>query len=342
MTLELFAYIILCLLSLFFAYKEGKFSNMKSLSRKIFAFIIGATWFVIIRLSGFDIDINTYVEYLGNNIEILLIKDSFYFLREFVFWGIFIGGYIILQDKILILLSIDIIVLYFLIKTIINFRLPFYSFFLLLCFFPNLMGYENVYRQYIATILTLYAISIAYKNSFPIRKKEFKSYIFIIIAGLCHNVAFLFFPLLFLLKKRFKLGIFLSLIIFIALPMLSSSKSEGETGEVPVGFFLIITTILYIFYLIINSFRLTKTNIYFLSFVFILITESIIVLTGVASKRIVMFALNIILIFIIISLQRSRFSLISYRFFVLLLCFFMLAPTFLSNSSFQMLLTTNK
>jgi len=53
-------------------------------------------------------------------------------------------------------------------------------------------------------------------------------------------------------------------------------------------------------------------------------------------------ALNIILIFIIISLQRSRFSLISYRFFVLLLCFFMLAPTFLSNSSFQMLLTTNK
>ena len=342
MTLELFFYIILCYFTLTFAYKESKFSSIEPPLRKILAFIIGVIWFVIVRLSGFDIDINTYVEYLDDNIQLLLIMDSFYFLREFIFWGSFMGGYIILQDKILILLLIDTIVLYFLIKTIINFRLPFYSFFLLLCFFPNLMGYENVYRQYIATILTLYSVSHAYKNSFFSRTNEFKSYIFIIIAGFCHNVAFLFFPLLFFLKERVKFGIFLSLVIYMALPILSSSKSEGETGDVPVEYFLAVTILLYIIYLMINSFKLLKVNIYILSFIFILITESIIVLTGVASKRIIMFALDIILIFIIISLQNSNFNLKSYRLIVFLLCLSMLAPTFLSNSAFQMLLTANK
>jgi hypothetical protein len=204
------------------------------------------------------------------------------------------------------------------------------------------MGYENVYRQYIATILTLYSVSLAYKNSFFLRTNEFKSYIFIIIAGFCHNVAFLFFPLLFFLKERVKFGIFLSLVIYMALPILSSSKSEGETGDVPVEYFLAVTILLYIIYLMINSFKLLKVNIYILSFIFILITESIIVLTGVASKRIIMFALDIILIFIIISLQNSNFNLKSYRLIVFLLCLSMLAPTFLSNSAFQMLLTANK
>ena len=342
MTLELFSYIILCFISILFAYKEGKFSNMEPLPRKVFAFSMGIVWFIIVRISGFDIDINTYVSYLDEKATLLFLMNSSYFLREFIFWGSFMGGYIILQDKILILLLIDTIVLYFLIKTIINFRLPFYSFSLLLCFFPNLMGYENVYRQYIATILTLYSISLAYKNSFFLRTNEFKSYIFIIIAAFCHNVAFLFFPLIFFLKKRFKLGILLSIQIYIVLPILSSSKSEGETGDVPVEFFLATTIFLYVFYLIVNSFKLSKTNIYFLSFLFILTTESIIVLTGVASKRIVMFALNIILIFIIISLQNSNFNLKSYRLIVFLLCLSMLAPTFLSNSAFQMLLTANK
>ena len=205
MTLELFSYIILCFISILFAYKEGKFSNMEPLPRKVFAFSIGIVWFIIVRISGFDIDINTYVSYLDEKATLLFLMNSSYFLREFIFWGSFMGGYIILQDKILILLLIDTIVLYFLIKTIINFRLPFYSFSLLLCFFPNLMGYENVYRQYIATILTLYSISLAYKNSFFLRTNEFKSYIFIIIAAFCHNVAFLFFPFIFFLMKIFKL-----------------------------------------------------------------------------------------------------------------------------------------
>lgn len=339
MTLELFSYILFCIFALYYAYKESKVSETTTL-KAIVAFFIGVIWFFIVRISGFDIDINTYAGYLDNITSLLFINSS-YFLREFVFWGIFIGGNFFLQDSFLTFFSIDLLVLFFLIRTIINFKLPFYSFFLLLCFFPNLMGYENVYRQYIATILSLYAISLAYRNNL-IEKKEFKSYIFIIIAGFCHNVAFLFFPLIFFLKKKFKLGIFLSFIVYIALPVLSSSKSEGETGDVPVEFFLAVTSLLYIFYLMINSFKLHKTNTYFLSFIFILITESIITLTGVASKRIIMFALNIILIFIIISLQNSNFNLKSYRLIVFLLCLSMLTPSFLSNSAFQMLLTANK
>lgn len=340
MTLELFIYILLCILLLLYAYKGSKNSKTTTL-KAIVVFFIGLVWFFIVRSSGFDIDINTYVGYLDNTTLLLFINSS-YFLREFVFWGIFIGGNFFLQDSFLTLLFIDLLVLFFFIRAIINFKLPFYSFFLLLCFFPNLMGYENVYRQYIATILTLYAISLAYENRLNVGKEEFKSYIFIIIAGFCHNVAFLFFPLLFFLKERVKFGIFLSLVIYMALPVLSSSKSEGETGDVPVEFFLAVTILLYIFYLMINSFKLPKANIYILSFIFILITESIIVLTGVASKRIIMFALNIILIFIIISLQNSNFNLKSYRLIVFLLCLSMLAPTFLSNSAFQMLLTANK
>lgn len=340
MTLELFIYIFFCLCTLYCAYKGTKVSKTTTL-KAIVAFFTGIVWFFIVRTSGFDVDINTYVEYLDNT-TLLFLLDSSYFLREFIFWGVFIGGNILIQDNILTLISIDVLMLFFLIRTIINFRLPYYSFFLLLCFFPNLMGYENVYRQYISTILTLYAISLAYRSNLIETKKELKSYVFLIIAGFCHNVAFLFFPLLFFLKKRYKLGTLLSMIICGALPIISSSKSEMETGDVPVYFFLVAILVLYMFYLFINSFKLNKTYIYVFSFIFILIIESIAILTGAASKRIIMFALDIILIFIVISLQSSRFSLISYRFLVLLLCISMLAPTFLSNSSFQMLLTTNK
>jgi hypothetical protein len=340
MTLELFIYILFCIFALYYAYKGSKVSEMTTL-KAIVAFFIGVIWFFIVRLSGFDIDINTYAGYLDNTTFLLFINSS-YFLREFVFWGIFIGGNLILQDSFLTFLFIDLLVLFFLIRAIINFKLPFYSYFLLLCFFPNLMGYENVYRQYISTILTLYAISLGYRSNLIETKKELKSYVFLIIAGFCHNVAFLFFPLLFFLKKRYKLGTLLSMIICGALPIISSSKSEMETGDVPVYFFLVVILVLYMFYLFINSFKLNKTYIYVFSFIFILIIESIAILTGAASKRIIMFALDIILIFIVISLQSSRFSLISYRFLVLLLCISMLAPTFLSNSSFQMLLTTNK
>lgn len=343
MTLELFSYIILCFISILFAYKEGKFSNMESLPRKVFAFSIGIVWFIIVRNSGFDIDINTYVSYLDEKATLLFLMNSSYFLREFVFWGSFIGGYMLVQDKILILLLIDIFILYFLIKTITNLRLPFYSFFLLLCFFPNLMGYENIYRQYIATILTLYAFSIAYKEQYNLQyRKNIKSYIFLIIAGFCHNVSFLFFPLLFFLKGKIKLGILSSFVIYIALPFISSSKSEVETGDVPVYFFFIVIIILYFFYILINFLKINKTSLSCLLFILILTLESVTILTGAASKRIIMFSLNIILLFIILSLQKSNFNIKSYRLIVVLLCLSMLAPTFLSNSSFQMLLTNNK
>lgn len=342
MTLELFSYIILCFLSLLFAYKESKFSNIDFPKKRIFAFSIGVIWFIIVRYSGFDIDINTYMEYLDNKATLLLLINSSYFLREFIFWGSFIGGYMLVQDKILILLLIDIIILYFLIKTIINFKLPFYSFFLLLCFFPNLMGYENIYRQYIATILTLYAISIAYKEQFNLQEKKIKSYVLLIIAGFCHNVSFLFFPLLFFLKTKNKLGFLSSFVIYMALPFIASSKSEGETGDVSVLFFLIVVIILYFFYILINFLKINKENLHIFLFILILTSESVAILTGVASKRIIMFSLNIILIFIMLSLQRSNFDIKSYRLIIILLCLSMLAPTFLSSSSFQFLLTNNK
>lgn len=340
MTLELFIYIFFCICTLYYAYKGTKVSKITTLKATI-AFFIGIVWFSIVRTSGFDVDINTYVEYLDNATLLLLLEGS-YFLREFVFWGVFIGGNILIQDSILTLISIDVLILFFLIRAIINFRLPYYSFFLLLCFFPNLMGYENVYRQYISTILTLYAISLAYRSNLNETKKELKSYVFLIVAGFCHNVAFLFFPLLFFFKKRYKLGILLSIIICVALPIISSSKSEMETGDVPVIFFLVAIIVLYMFYLFINSFKLNKRYVYVFSFIFILIIESVAILTGAASKRITMFALDIILIFIIISLSNSKFNFLSYRLVVFLLSLSMLVPTFLSNSSFQMLLTSNK
>ena len=90
MTLELFSYILFCIFALYYAYKESKVSETTTL-KAIVAFFIGVIWFFIVRISGFDIDINTYAGYLDNITSLLFINSS-YFLREFVFWGIFIGG----------------------------------------------------------------------------------------------------------------------------------------------------------------------------------------------------------------------------------------------------------
>ena len=88
MTLELFIYILFCIFALYYAYKGSKVSEMTTL-KAIVAFFIGVIWFFIVRLSGFDIDINTYAGYLDNTTFLLFI-NSRYLLREFVFWGNFI------------------------------------------------------------------------------------------------------------------------------------------------------------------------------------------------------------------------------------------------------------
>ncbi|MFJ1472958.1 hypothetical protein ACILE9_01670 [Capnocytophaga cynodegmi] len=335
MTIELLFYIFICFLSLLFVFIEKR---EEYLSRKKFhlAFFIGVIWFVIVRVSGFDIDIAVYSKYLENDMSIFLMLSNLYFLREFVFWIPFMLLGKLIQNEILVFLIIDIIVLYYFIKTVQNFKLPLHTFFLLLCFFPNMMGYENVYRQYISIIFVLYAISLA-----GINKTLYKSLIYLMIAGFCHNLAFLFVPIILFLKNKIKLGFAVSLLIYLSLPIVASSKSEGETGDVPAYFFVGTIFVLGIIYLTINLLKPNKIGFYILLFITFLSIESLLILTGVASKRIVMSILNVIVIFTLKSLQESKYDLKSYYLILIVLNLFMLLPSYLSKSSLQMLLTSN-
>jgi len=96
--------------------------------------------------------------------------------------------------------------------------------------FPFFLGYENIYRQFFATIFSLFAYSL-------IERKNYTSIFLFIMAFFMHNIIVLLLPL-FILKKFFKFDFasrvqlaFICTLIFIStLTVLATLKSSEQTG----------------------------------------------------------------------------------------------------------------
>lgn len=120
---------------------------------------------------------------------------SFYYLREPVVW---LGGrvlYSLFSDEQLVFVVLDCVVGIFLLSALIRVGAPRYTFFAILCFFPFILGMQNVYRQHLATVFLISAFSFDRKSTFFLPVFHF------CLAVASHNAAAVFLPVLVLRRK---------------------------------------------------------------------------------------------------------------------------------------------
>ncbi len=204
--------------------------------------------------------------------------------------------------------------------------------------FPFLFGYQNIYRQFYASIILLYSYSI-------IDQKYNRGIFLFIISIFIHNLAFFIAPLL-LIKKFFKfklsdriiLSSVLSQLIILVLPFVLFLKTSAVTKfDLSILYlFLFIAAII----IIVLKF---KDNIYYIYNVTPSLIPSSILMCGFIFLRQEMIAERIgmmLLIFLMYDLYKysntiqSKFNRLSLR---LLLIIIFTLPVFFSESSLKFL-----
>ena len=190
--MELISYIILICFSALSILTESKLFYKWIFIPSVLVFMI------IIRSAGFDLDLETYaLEMRGN-----LYTTDLYYLREFVFW---LGSrlvYYLFQDEFISFLFMDCIWIITILK--VGNRMALFKkenlnnalLVILMTSFPFVFGYENIYRQFYATVFALFSYSL-------ISESYKKSLFFFVIAFFMHNTVVLLIPL-YVVKKLYR------------------------------------------------------------------------------------------------------------------------------------------
>ncbi len=226
MPTELFAYQLLFLIGIGTILLENRYVLRYIYYPALFLFMLVVRLYAFVY-SGYEADIHTYA------LEMKATSLDFYYLREFVFWlGIRVFYYFTESEFVtFILLDISWIYLLFCVSEHdkIN-NLGRGLVVVLATSFPFLFGYENIYRQFYASIVLLYAYSLVEVN--------YKKSIFILLITIfIHNVSLLLIPI-FILKKffnfnikdRFVIASFVSVLYILMLGYMAQYKSAISTG----------------------------------------------------------------------------------------------------------------
>lgn len=327
MTLELIFYLFLTFIGLFLCLKTIK----NNIIYNTITLVLFVTYSAITRFSGYDIDMNTY--------ELSLNINSFdiYYLREPVYWITSRYIYRFLGSSELTFMFYDLISFIFILKIRSNLKLPQYFPYLLLLFFPMVMGFNNVYRQYLSYCFILYFFSLQFTDS-----NQIKKWFFLFISIFTHNASAIFAPLAFIIDDKKKLSykaLISSLGVIILLPFVLDSKSNTESGEVAAGVYLVFLSMLFIFYTASYKFKLVNINkkfMYMFIYMFLLLTTSILLMGSSQSKRVGMYCLVITLVPLILTVETKYMQKPLMRVIMFIV---LILPTLIFSSSRQMLLT---
>lgn len=199
-----------------------------------FAFIFLIMYMLVVRYNNFDADMETYAVALSMDWE--SISAHPYYLRESFFW---LGGNWlynnVTQSAELTFVLFDGLCIFLMIRACQNYKLSVFYVFLFYSCFPSVMGYNNIYRQFIGTCFTIYVFSLVYSGGGWFKRGY---YVFSIMS---HNMTSLFFPLIFFRRKT--VFCFLGLIgVLCIYYFFSHTKSHNtHTGlSLNVAYFLLI------------------------------------------------------------------------------------------------------
>ena len=283
--MELFAYLGLALLTIFFCFKSDFIASPRMFF--IFWFAVYTSLILVVR-STFDTDIKTYAASMS------MSTLSSYFLKEPVVW---LGQrylFLWLQNSLFVFVIFDILAGLLLFRALKEFNLPQYAFFSILIFFPSILGMQNAYRQWIATILFLYCFSLVWTYAAGMKK-----YIFFTLSVLSHNVAAIFIPLLFI-RNRKVLGHLIwygaFLIAFFGILFGANTKSSAETGaDLTLVYLFFITFLIMLVPLLDRGVIRKSRNLEYklLTSLFFLSSFSMLILASAGAERVSMFCLLI-------------------------------------------------
>lgn len=324
MTFELLVFIFLSII-LFFS--SNIILNNKYL--KVFYIILAISYIFTVRFSGFHDDFINYIEILKYPIQ---TKIQFFYIKESFYWILSSLIYNLLNNEIATFLLYDFFCLFLLIKITNNLKLPSYFILFYLLIFPSLMGFQNVYRQFIATIIVLYSISLAFNN-------KSGKYFFFVIAVFTHNVTILVLPLLFIFnnKKVFNFKfIFSIIVIIVALFFESKSKSFSNHG-LRLDFIYILVVFLLSYFVFSKSENYASVNskisIYSI-YILILVLVMFFIVGESQLERISMMSIQLLLPFICIYIDKYYHE---KRLFRMMLIIMLIIPIFIFKNALNLL-----
>ena len=315
-------YIIICLFGIFFCF----FDINRKIGYLIF-FILFILFSIIARNSELQVDMINYFQILDYDWDTYL--NNSYYLKEPVYWLVSKLLFSIIHNELFVFVLIDVFSMALFLYVVYKKNVSNYFIFLFFCFFVSIMGFQNIYRQYLATFFIFSSVFLIDERAkFSFVKKN----ITMLISFLTHNVSALFYPLIYLSidKKYFKYFLIIVSLVFYFVWNFLDTKSSSETGEVGAGVFLGFLIFLFFGYSLINKFKFHGQEIINFSKFIYLIALSIfcLLLLGQAQfKRVVMIAL-VLSIYMIYNAIELKFKsndkiLIRITFFIVLImpCF---------------------
>ncbi|OLV52247.1 EpsG family protein, partial [Acinetobacter baumannii] len=295
----------------------------------VFLWICLITWSIVSRNAVLQQDMLVYSEAMTYDWS---FYKTFYTLREPVYWLSSKYLFELLHSNVLVFIILDTIFLSALVFAGYKYKIKPYFILLFILFFPNLMGFLNIYRQFLATIALFICFFMLYHNLNGSR-------LIYLVSLFIHNVSIVFLPILFIKKTFFQfLFIVFSFISIALMVFFSGSKSEVDTGEVSPFLFLAVICIIVTIFLFLNKLVLYRKNIdlYYINFYCVLVSAfSSLFLAGAPAKRICMIALSFLLYSIYWFIEDNRKNILLFR---IILVVFSLIPTFIFSSAFLMLL----
>lgn len=331
LTIELLFFISLFLIGVFFAtVKTGSYFYY------IFSLLIFTTYSFVVRNSGFDADIGNYNQYLE------MKSFSIYYLKEPIYW---LGSRFIYKysdSPIFVFMLYDFLFFVIILAVTRKLGLPKYFPYAVVVFFPSVLGMQNVFRQFIASGFLLLFLSYV-----MIGAGYAKKLMVLLLAVLSHNVAALFFPLIFIKPQARKLSalfVLSGLAILILLPVAAGTKSHSNTGDLPPYLYLVILVMLVALYLCVLKFRVLLFSPKYTAYLWIMLYTLALVLmamfvTGEAqAKRLGMLSMLLTLVPLISVIDlRFKNKLLVRIIFLMVLA----APTLIFGNA-RILLLTNE
>ncbi|WP_329903759.1 EpsG family protein [Porphyromonas pogonae] len=337
--MEYIYYIFLLIITLFFALM-GYYTSKRRID--YFSFIILMGLSIIVR-QNLHSDMIVYADTIKYIHLFELLDNGLYYVKEGLFWltsaflcqNIF-GGHVepvfYCWDAICFIILISI-------RNRLN--LPYYFLPLYFIAFSGVFTFQNVYRQFIATCIFLYALS----QSLTGGRYRYTIFLFF-IATLIHNSALLFLGILPIIKTKSGLNmskyIFMILAVIIILPFVAKTDYDFNTGlnlNLLYSLLILCLGLLIIFKLKFfkNNKGLNRIIIqYTLYIMLVSISSSAIMGTSLYVERISIYSLQLLIpvLCLIIEYNKSISSKISLRFFLI---FLLSIPTFVFPATLSML-----
>lgn len=240
--MELFVYIGFLLGASFFALRKRL---IDSESMFFCIYMVAALALSLVVRLRYDFDIQVYT------IAMESIDLDFYYLKEPVVWYIQAFLYSLFGSSYYVWILCDMLVFVALFVALRRFGVPQYAFFAIMVYFPFVLGMQNIYRQWVASIFLILSLSFASDRVGRIDgtfKNAFYSFVWFIFAALAHNSAFLFAPVLVVWWRGWfsrMVFVFLLLVILVAYSYIGDSKLSESTGsDLTLLFMLLLAAVL--------------------------------------------------------------------------------------------------